>query len=149
MAVAKQAFVAAGLAFGPLLIAVAVASGVASAQAFVAATVTEPEIEQGLRLTRLASSREPSREDVIKDLFAQKRRLLTAQLAGIEVADTDVDAAYATIAKRGSLSPSQLTQTLAQHGIAASTLRQHIRADLAFSQYLRQKKRPEIPVWRE
>jgi peptidyl-prolyl cis-trans isomerase SurA len=148
--VATRALVGASLALGSLFIAAVAMAGVAWAQGFTPETITEPEIEQRLKLARVAKPREPSREDVIADLRGEKRRLLTAQLAGVEATDPAVDAAYASLAKRMNLSPEQLTGTLVHSGVDAATLRQRIRADLAWAQYMRQKmKKDDLPSWQE
>jgi peptidyl-prolyl cis-trans isomerase SurA len=147
--VAARALVGASVALGSLFIAAAATGGVASAQAFVAETISEQEIEQRLKFARLSTQREPSREDVIADLRAEKQRLLKAQLVGIEVADSAVDEACAAIAKRAKLSPEQLSEMLARSGVDADTLRQRIRVDLAWHQYVRQKRQDDPPSWRE
>jgi len=146
---AIRALLAASLALGSLVMAAGAVAGIASAQGFVAQAIAEAEIEQRLQLARLQGRREPSRADVIADLRAEKQRLLAAQLAAIEVTDSDVDAAYASMAKRTKLSPEQFTAALAERGINATTLKRRIRADLAWLQYRHTKKAPDIRSWQE
>jgi peptidyl-prolyl cis-trans isomerase SurA len=144
---ARTAIVWASLALGPLVVAVA-STAIVSAQAIVEAP-TDSEIEQRVAFDRLTTRREPAREHVIADLRAEKRALLNAQLAGIEVDDSAIDAAYATLAKRLHMSPEELTEALAYAGADATTLRQHIRTDLAWQQLVRKRIKDRAPSWQE
>jgi peptidyl-prolyl cis-trans isomerase SurA len=141
-AVAARAIVAATLALGSVLL-VAATPTVASAQGeeIVAVVDGEPitaaDVERRRKFDQLATHREPSRKEVIEELIAEKRKLREAQRSGIDVTDSDVENAYAHMAKRMNLTPEQLTAALAHAGIDPATLRHRIRADVAWMQYRR------------
>jgi len=126
--------------------------------------ITAADIEQRLRFERLATRREPSRREVTEALIEDKRKLYAARQSGIDITDSDVDHAYATMAKRMKLTPEQLTGALAHAGVEAQTLKQRIRADIAFMKVTRaavpirpgerdpvvpRRNRDEGPSWRE
>ena len=53
------------------------------------------DVEQRLKFDQLAMHREPSRQEVIEELIAEKRKLNIARRSGVDVPDSDVGAAYA------------------------------------------------------
>jgi peptidyl-prolyl cis-trans isomerase SurA len=167
-AVAMRAIAGATFALGSIFIAGAT-TRVASADAIEIVTdaggvsIEEHEIEWRLRFNRLASQREWSRDEVISELRAEKGKLRVAQLSGVAVTDSDVNAAYADMARRMNLTAEQLTAILAHAGVDVSTLRNRIRADIAWRLYRRTSassvqpfiepappEKPELaPSWRE
>jgi parvulin-like peptidyl-prolyl isomerase len=107
--------------------------------------ITAADVEQRTRFDQLAKHREPSRQEVIEELTDEKLKLQHTRKSGIDVADSEVDAAYARMAKRMNLTPEQLTAALAHAGVDATTLRHRIRADIAWRQYVRGAPRPIRP----
>ena len=110
--------------------------------------ITELEIGQRSNLTRLSKGRAPSREEVITELRNEKLRVREAEKFGIEVANSEVDEAYANLASRMRLTAEQLTQQLARSGVDVDTLKRRIRADLAWLKYqqYRRWRRQDPPL---
>jgi parvulin-like peptidyl-prolyl isomerase len=135
-----RAIAGATLVLGSLFI-LAATTGVAVAQGEEIIVNGEPitaaDIERRLKFDQLSTHREPSRREVIEELTEEELKLQAAQRSGTDVADSDVDAAYAAMAKRMNLTPEQLTGALAHAGVDAVTLKQRIRADIAWRQYTR------------
>jgi parvulin-like peptidyl-prolyl isomerase len=158
--VASWAIICTSASVSSTFIVAVTTTGVASAQEVDGEPITEYEIEQRLKFDQLTTHREPSREDVIAELGDEKHKSRAAQQSGIAVTDSDVDTAYATMAKRMNLTPEQLMAALARAGIEAGTLKR-IRVDLAWRQYTRsgipilndgpapRKNRDNAPSWRE
>jgi peptidyl-prolyl cis-trans isomerase SurA len=101
--------------------------------------ITTYDIEQRMRFDKLASHKEPSRQDVIQELIDEKLKIQVGRRYKLEVEDGQVETAYASMAQRMHLSPSQLTTALAQQSIDAQTLKAKIRADIAWQQIVRGK----------
>jgi peptidyl-prolyl cis-trans isomerase SurA len=110
--------------------------------------ITELEIEQRSRLTELAKQKKPTRDEVIDELRKEKLRVLEAKKFGVEVADSEVDDAYAAMASRMRRTPEQLTDALAKAGINADTLKHRIRAGIAWQRY-QQWRRQDPPLRRQ
>src|SRR5262249_7188962 len=94
--------------------------------------ITATDVEQRRKFDQLSTHGEWSRKEVVEELIAEKRKLSAARRSGIDVAESDVDAAYANIARRMHLTPEQLTGALAHAGIDAATLKHRVRADIAW-----------------
>ena len=97
--------------------------------------ITELEIQQRSRLAEVSTHKKPSREEVVDELRKEKLKVQEARSAGIEVADSEVDQAYAYMASRMMLTPEQLTGQLARSGINADTVKHRIRARMAWGKY--------------
>ena len=97
--------------------------------------ITERGIEQRSNLTWVSKGRTPSREDVITELRNEKLRVREAEKFGLEVADSEVDEVYASLASRMRMTAEQLTQQLARSGVDVDTLKRRIRADLVWLKY--------------
>lgn len=107
--------------------------------------ITELEIQQRSRLAEVSTHKNPSREEVVDELRKEKLKVQEARSAGIEVADSEVDQAYANMASRMLLTPEQLTGQLARSGINADTVKHRIRADMAWGKY-NQRQRLDPPL---
>jgi peptidyl-prolyl cis-trans isomerase SurA len=88
--------------------------------------ITELEIQQRRRLAKRAT-----REEVIEELREEKLKIQQAREHGVEVADVEVDQAYANMAARMRLTSEQMTEQLARSGVDADTVKHRIRADIA------------------
>jgi len=60
-----------------------------------------------------------------------------AKTYGFEVPDTEVDQAFANMAKNQHLSPQQFTQVIERAGISPTTIKARVRAELTWSQLVR------------
>ena len=166
---AMRAISAAILVIGSVFI-LAAATSVASAEdeQVVAVVDDDPitanDFAQRRAFNQLSTHREWTRQEVLDELIAEKRKLHVARKARIDVADSDVDAAYADMARLMNLTAERLTAILAHAGVDVSTLRNRIRADIAWRQYqyvrvsgspirLREDpppgKKDDGPTWRE
>src|SRR5262245_43394647 len=119
--VATRAIAAASIVLGSILI-VAATPRVAPAQVVAQVNgepITEADIAGRLKFEQLATRREWSRREVVEELIDEKLKLQAARRVGIDVADSDVDNAYAAMAKRMKLEPDQLTGALAHAGVDA------------------------------
>ncbi len=124
-----------------LVFAVALSVTDAIAQQIVVIVNGEPisalDIEQRSKLTQLSTHKVPPRQAVLNELIDEKLKVREAKRWGLEIAESEIDQAFATMAGRMRSTPDQLTQGLAKAGINVSTLKSRIRADLAWQQLVR------------
>jgi peptidyl-prolyl cis-trans isomerase SurA len=101
--------------------------------------ITGYDIEQRAKFNQLASHKNQPRQEIIEELIDDKLKAQVARRYKIDLTEKDVDAQYADMAKRMHLSADQLTQTLAQSGVDAKTLKAKILADLSWQYIVRGK----------
>jgi peptidyl-prolyl cis-trans isomerase SurA len=99
--------------------------------------ITALDVEQRSKLNQLSTHKVAPRQEVIEDLINDVLKIKEAKKFGFEISESEVNSAFATMASRMRLTPDQLTQMLAKQGIAASTLKQRIKADLTWPQLVR------------
>jgi peptidyl-prolyl cis-trans isomerase SurA len=128
-----------GCVAASLLLAALAAADVARAQdvVFDGERITAEDIDQRARFDLMATHKTPPRQQVIDELREEARAVGEARRRGIDIADADVDQAYANMAARMHMTAEQLTTALARQGIDARTLKWKIRADLAWAQSVR------------
>lgn len=97
--------------------------------------ITELEIQQRSRLAEVSTHKKPSREEVVDELRKEKLKVQEAREFGVEVSDSEVDQAFANMARRMLLTPEQLTGQLERSGINVDTLKHRMRADMAWGKY--------------
>jgi peptidyl-prolyl cis-trans isomerase SurA len=123
---------------------------IASAQQVVVIVNGEPitalDIEQRSKLTQLSTHKVPSRQEIIDELINERLKVREAKKWGLEVPNSEVDAAYATMASRMRRTPEQLTQELAKAGVNAATLKARIRADIAWPQLVRGRYQASLQI---
>ena len=103
-----------------LVVAAPMLANTAHAQQVVVLVNGEPitalDIEQRGKLTQMSTHKTPARQDVIEELINEKLKVKEAKKWGLEITNSEVEQAYATMASRMRMTTDQLTQTLAQVG---------------------------------
>jgi peptidyl-prolyl cis-trans isomerase SurA len=108
--------------------------------------ITDYDIEQRAKFNALANHKNVPRQEIIEELIDDKLKAQIAKRYKIDLGDKDVDAQYAEMAKRMHLTADQLTQTLAQSGINAATLKAKILADLSWQYIIRGRFQSSLQV---
>ena len=103
------------------------------------APITTYDIDQRMKFTMLATHKAATRQEVIQELIDDKLKVQIAERYKLEITDTDVDKQYATISQRMHLTAQQLTDQLAHAGVDARTLKDQLRATIAWQQIVRGK----------
>src|SRR5450756_493903 len=99
--------------------------------------ITAYDIEQRTKLIATSTHKAPTRQEVIQDLIDDRIKITKAKSYGFEVPDTEVDQAFANMAKNQHLSPQQFTQVLERAGISPTTIKARVRAELTWTQLVR------------
>jgi len=108
--------------------------------------ITTYDIEQRSKLIQLTTRKTPGRQEVVDELINDKLKIQIGKRYKLEIADSQVDAAFGEMAKRMRLSAQQLAQALTQSGVDAATLKERIRADIAWAQIVRGKFQSSLQV---
>jgi peptidyl-prolyl cis-trans isomerase SurA len=108
--------------------------------------ITDYDIEQRTKFNTRATHKSPPRQEVIEELIDDKLKAQIARRYKIDLTDKDVDGQYGEMARRMHLSADQLTQTLAQSGIEAKTLKAKILSDLSWQYIIRGKFQSSLQV---
>jgi peptidyl-prolyl cis-trans isomerase SurA len=118
-------------------------SGSAAAQQVTVVVNGEPitsyDIEQRSKFIQLTTHKVPPRQQVVDELINDKLKVQVAKRYKLDITDSDVNNAFANMGKRMHWTAEQLTQSLAQSGVDASTLKARIRAEIAWTQIVRGK----------
>jgi peptidyl-prolyl cis-trans isomerase SurA len=108
--------------------------------------ITALDIEQRSKLAQLSGQKAPARQDIIEELINERLKVREAKRWGLEVSNTEVDSAFATMASRMRLTPEMLTQHLAKSGVNVTTLKNRIRADIAWPQMVRGRYQQSLQI---
>lgn len=99
--------------------------------------ITAYDIEQRIKLIVTSTHKTPTRQEIIQDLIDDRIKITKAKSYGFEVPDTEVDQAFANMAKNQHLSPQQFAQLLERSGISPTTIKARVRAELTWTQLVR------------
>jgi len=110
------------------------------------APITTYDIEQRSKFTTLSTHKTPNRQDVIEELIDEKLKVQVGQRYKLEISDSDVENAYANMARRMRLTPEQLTGALAHAGVDSQTLKSRIKADISWQQIVRGKFQSSLQI---
>ena len=108
--------------------------------------VTALDIEQRSKLIQLSTHKAPTRQEVLDELINEKLKVREAKKWGIDLPNSDVDNAYASMASRMRLTPEQLTEQLAKSGIHIATLKARIKADISWPQLVRGRYQSSLQI---
>jgi peptidyl-prolyl cis-trans isomerase SurA len=94
-------------------------------------SITEDDVEQRAKLDFLATHRQSTRHDVIRQLADDLDKIREAKKAGFDLTNTQVDNAIAEMCARTRVTPERLMVSLEGQGIRLDTLKIHVKADIA------------------
>src|SRR5436190_6372469 len=124
-----------------LMLGLSALATVARAQQVVVIVNGEPitalDIEQRTKLNQLSTHKTPARQEILDELINEKLKVKEAKKFGLEISSSEVDTAYASMARRMRITAAQLTEQLANSGVNAATLKARIKADITWSQLVR------------
>jgi peptidyl-prolyl cis-trans isomerase SurA len=98
--------------------------------------ITALDLSERHKLHRNSGKANITRKEVLEELVQYKLKLQIAQRANIDPTAAEVDRAFATIALRSGRSVSQFELALQQGGIDPARLKERVKADLAWQQYI-------------
>jgi peptidyl-prolyl cis-trans isomerase SurA len=93
--------------------------------------ITDVQIAQRLALMKL--EHRSGQKAAMDELVNEALEIQEAKRLGFEISDSDVDGAFVQLARNLRLSSSNLTKVLTDNGVGMQTLRDRLRANLAWS----------------
>jgi peptidyl-prolyl cis-trans isomerase SurA len=115
--------------------------------------VSMSDVDNRLQLALLASGLPRTEEtrdrllpQVLRGLIDERLQRQEAARLGVQVAEAEVDEAFAGIAQQNGLTAAQFEQALRRGGVSPSTLRDQIRAQLAWRGVVRQRIVPTVQI---
>lgn len=111
--------------------------------------ITNYDITQRMRLLKVTARKEPSaalRKQVIEDLVAERIQTQEATKNGVVVSDDQINQVLDRVAQSNKMNRDQLLASLAQLGVNGSTMKEQIRARLAWRNVVQQKFRGQVSV---
>jgi peptidyl-prolyl cis-trans isomerase SurA len=93
--------------------------------------ITEDDIEQRAKLNFLTTHKQSARQDVISELADDMDKIKEAQKSGFDMANVQVDNAYAQMCSRMRIAPGQFKTILEGQGIRIDTLKSRMKAAMA------------------
>ncbi|MFD1694502.1 peptidylprolyl isomerase [Roseibium aestuarii] len=145
-------------ALTPLLLAISllgapIAAAPVLAQTSIAVVVNDQaittyDVNQRAKLLQLtqrkqgATAKRLAEQELIDDTI----KLAEASRLGISVSQADVDNAFGSIARNVKLSPAQLGQALRQGGVDPQTLKDRLKAQIAWSQVVRRRFSASVDI---
>ena len=108
--------------------------------------ITAIDVEQRSRFLALTGQKQHSRKVVLDQLIDELLKVREGKRWGIEASNSDVDSAYARMARGMNRSAEQLTQDLQQKGISSTTLKSRIRADTVWQQLIRGRYQSRLQI---
>ncbi len=115
--------------------------------------VTSSDVTARMNLIAVSSGLKPSKElneklrpQVIEMLVDEQLRSQEANRLGLKVDEKEIDDGFASIAKQNNIPADVFKKALQQRGININTMRDQIRAQLAWTKVIQKRIRPKIEV---
>ncbi len=108
--------------------------------------ITALDIEQRSKLMAAAAHHAPTRQEVLNELIDDRLKITYAKRFNFEVADSEIDNSYASMAKRQHVTTQQFEQELVHSGITPGALKARIRAEITWSQLVRGRYSSSLQV---
>lgn len=108
--------------------------------------ITALDIEQRSKFIFMSSHKAPARQEVIDGLVDEILEIREAKRFGVDPADSDVNDAFGNVASNMNLDAAKLTQLLANGGASAATLKQRLRAQMAWNSLVRGRYKASLEI---
>jgi peptidyl-prolyl cis-trans isomerase SurA len=142
----RNAIAAAALAAALVLLV----PGIARAQQVVALVdgqpITSLDVEQRTKFMQLGNNKVPSRQDVLNEIIDEILEIREAKKYSIDVPEAEVDDSYSHVAQRMGVDTQKLTDILTKGGASPDTLKQRLRAELAWGALVRGRYKASLEI---
>jgi peptidyl-prolyl cis-trans isomerase SurA len=108
--------------------------------------ITALDIEQRMKFIQMSTQKAPPRKEALDVLIDETLEIKEAKRFNIEVPDSEVDSAFANVAKNMNTDVPKLTEILAKGGASAATLKHQLRAQLAWSALVRGRYKASLEI---
>jgi peptidyl-prolyl cis-trans isomerase SurA len=115
--------------------------------------ITASDVKARMNLIAASSGLKPSKElddklrpQVVDMLVDEQIRSQEAERLGLKIDDKEVDDGFASVAKQNNIPADVFKKALEQRGININTMRDQIKAQLAWTKVVQKRIRPKIEV---
>jgi peptidyl-prolyl cis-trans isomerase SurA len=108
--------------------------------------ITSLDIEHRSKFLQMSNNKVPPRQEVMGDLIDEILEIREAKRFDIDVPDSEVDSSYSDIAKRMGVDSQKLTEILTKGGASEDTLKQRLRAQLAWGALVRGRFKASLEI---
>ena len=131
----------ASLTLGAACLALVALAAPAAAQSIAVVVNGQPvlssEVAARSALAKLGGGK-PAKS-AVDELIDEKLKLAEVKRYNMIASDAQVEQAYASIAQRTKLSTEQFTKAIGQRGVTAQTLKDRLKAEISWAQFIRRK----------
>jgi len=126
------------------------APAVANAQQVIALVDGQPitalDLETRTKFIQMSGNKAPNRQDILNELIDEMLEIREAKKYGIEVPESEIDSAFANIGNHMGADPQKLTEMLTKGGASAATLKQRLRAQIAWAALVRGRYKASLEI---
>ena len=108
--------------------------------------ITAYDIRNRTGLLRLTTRGRAGRPQAIEELIDERLKMQEAARRRISVADAQIDGAFGRIASRAKLTPDRLSKVLLQSSVNPQTLKDRLRAEIAWGQIVRARFQATVKI---
>lgn len=111
--------------------------------------ISDYDVTQRMRFQAVTSGKKPTeamRKKATEQLIAERIQMQEAQKNGIAVDKANIDQVVGRVAESNNMTAAQLEQALAKSGVNIKTMRDQIKARIAWQQVIKQKFRYQVNV---
>jgi len=108
--------------------------------------ITELDLEHRAKFLLMSGNKAPPRQEVLDSLIDELLEIREAKKFTIEVPDSEVEKSFSGIAQRMGVDTQKLTEILAKGGASADTLKQRLRAELAWAALVRGRFKASLEI---
>jgi peptidyl-prolyl cis-trans isomerase SurA len=108
--------------------------------------ITALDIEQRTKFIEMSTHKAPTRQEVIDGLVDELLEIREAKRYTIDPTNSDIDDAFNNVASHLNVDSAKLTQMLAAGGASAATLKQKLRAEMAWSSLVRGRYKASLEI---
>lgn len=108
--------------------------------------ITELDVAQRTKLEQMGTPKPPTRQAVINTLIDEILEIREAKQYSIDVPDSEVDAAYASVADKVGGDSKKLTEMLDHGGSSEAALKNRLRAQLAWNALIRGRYKASLEI---
>lgn len=108
--------------------------------------ITALDIQRRIKLIQVSTHKSVTRKEALQALIDDQVKIAAAKPFQIAVGKSEVDKAFASMAKRSGLSPEQFAQQIERSGVSVEALKSRLKADLTWDQLVRGRFQSSLRV---
>ena len=108
--------------------------------------ITSLDVDNRGKFIEMSTHKAPARQEVLDQLVDEILEIREAKRYSVDPSNSDVDEAFSNVATNMGIDANKLTQMLANGGASANTLKQRLRAQIAWSSLVRGRYRVSLEI---